>query len=497
MSQFDLLFTRNDHATGIEFAEINLAKPAAAGMFLTQNPSSGALSWSKTLETPVINGTVSGTALITDLSSNPAAGKLLDALTAKNYMDQLIGANDAMVYKGGIDCSANPNYPAGEIGWTWKVTVAGKIGGASGTVVEAGDTIICSENNSGGTEATVGSKFTIIQGNIDGALYDGLFSSTGLLKRTGVKTYTVITDESSKWNLAYSWGNHASAGYATAANLTSHVNNAAKHVADAPVFGTETRAFVLSIKTGESVASWRLLDWSDIDNIPENISIDGHTHAIADVTGLQTALNSKSDTGHGHAVVTTSADGFMSAADKTKLNGIASNANNYSLPTASSTVLGGVKIGSRISISSGVISADVQSDNNFTTTLLNKLNGIEAGANNYSHPTGDGNLHVPATGTSNNNKVLKAGSTAESLSWGQVAWTEITGKPSTFPASAHTHTIAQITGLQTALDSKPTVVSAPSAYNSTGTAGTIAYDANYVYVCVATNTWRRSALAKW
>jgi hypothetical protein len=160
-------------------------------------------------------------------------------------------------------------------------------------------------------------------------------------------------------------------------------------------------------------------------------------------------------------------------------------------------VLGGVKIGSRITINSGVISADVQSDNNFTTTLLNKLNGIEAGANNYSHPTGDGNLHVPATGTSNNNKVLKAGATAGSLSWDQVAWTEITGKPSTFPASAHTHTIAQITGLQTALDSKPTVVSAPSAYNSTGTAGTIAYDANYVYVCVATNTWRRSALAKW
>ena len=45
-------------------------------------------------------------------------------------MNQLIGANDAMVYKGGIDCSANPNYPAGQVGWTWKVTAAGKIGGA-------------------------------------------------------------------------------------------------------------------------------------------------------------------------------------------------------------------------------------------------------------------------------------------------------------------------------------------------------------------------------
>jgi hypothetical protein len=493
MSQFDLLFTRNDHATGIEFAEINLAKPAAAGMFLTQNPTSGALSWSKTLESPVLNGTVSGTALITDLSSNPSAGKLLDALTAKNYMDQLIGANDAMVYKGGIDCSSNPNYPAGEIGWTWKVTVAGKIGGASGTVVEAGDTIICSENNSGGTEATVGSKFTIIQGNIDGALYDGLFGSVGLLKRTGVKTYAVVTDSSANWNTAYSWGNHASAGYATAANLTSHINDGSKHV---PANGTTNNKKVLTATATAGTFTWAFVDWEDIANKPSLAAYE-HNHSMLDVVGLLEALSQKSDTSHVHAAATTSVNGFMSAADKTKLNGIATGANNYSLPTASSTVLGGVKIGSRITISSGVISADVQSDNNFTTTLLNKLNGIEAGANNYSHPTGDGNLHVPATGTSNNNKVLKAGATAGSLSWDQVAWTEITGKPSTFPASAHTHTIAQITGLQTALDSKPTVVSAPSAYNSTGTAGTIAYDANYVYVCVATNTWRRSALAKW
>jgi hypothetical protein len=35
----------------------------------------------------------------------------------------------------------------------------------------------------------------------------------------------------------------------------------------------------------------------------------------------------------------------MSAADKSKLNGISSGANNYSLPLASSTTRGGIKIG--------------------------------------------------------------------------------------------------------------------------------------------------------
>ncbi|MBJ6360438.1 hypothetical protein ACFOQM_03795 [Paenibacillus sp. GCM10012307] len=60
-----------------------------------------------------------------------------------------------------------------------------------------------------------------------------------------------------------------------------------------------------------------------------------------------------------------------------------------------------------------------------------KLDGIAAGANNYTHPAGDGNLHVPATGTGNNSKVLKAGSTAGSAAWGNVAFSEVTAKPTT------------------------------------------------------------------
>ena len=55
---------------------------------------------------------------------------------------------------------------------------------------------------------------------------------------------------------------------------------------------------------------------------------------------------------HGHGGATQSAAGFMSAADKKKLDGIAEGANKYSLPTATSSVLGGVKTGAN----SGVLS---------------------------------------------------------------------------------------------------------------------------------------------
>ena len=67
-----------------------------------------------------------------------------------------------------------------------------------------------------------------------------------------------------------------------------------------------------------------------------------------------------------YSAATTSAAGLMSAADKTKLNGIAAGANAYSLPTATSTVLGGVKVGSNITLSSGVISL---TKSNVTTAL--------------------------------------------------------------------------------------------------------------------------------
>lgn len=39
--------------------------------------------------------------------------------------------------------------------------------------------------------------------------------------------------------------------------------------------------------------------------------------------------------------------------------------------------------------------------------------------------------------------------------------------------------------------------SAPAAANSTGTTGTIAWDGDYVYVCVATDTWKRANLSTW
>jgi hypothetical protein len=42
-----------------------------------------------------------------------------------------------------------------------------------------------------------------------------------------------------------------------------------------------------------------------------------------------------------------------------------------------------------------------------------------------------------------------------------------------------------------------TTSSTPASATATGTVGQIKWDANYIYVCVATNTWKRAALTTW
>jgi hypothetical protein len=300
--------------------------------------------------------------------------------------------------------------------------------------------------------------------------------------------------------------------------------------------------------------------WADITDKPTTFAPSAHTHAIADITNLQTTLNGKANTSHIHSEATSSTDGFMSAADKSKLDTIAPNANNYSHPTGdgnlhvpatgtsnNNKVLKAGATAGTIAWSTFAYSDLTGIPSTFTpsahthlwdditdkptaftpsahthlwaditdkpstfapsthTHAIGDVTGLQAALNdkasnthshtdattsasgfmsatdktklndlsNYTHPTTDGNLHVPATGTSNNNKVLKAGATAGSLAWGSVAYSELTGtpssftpsahthlwaditdKPSTFAPSAHTHAIADVTGLQTALNGK-------------------------------------------
>lgn len=134
-------------------------------------------------------------------------------------------------------------------------------------------------------------------------------------------------------------------------------------------------------------------------------------------TTMATELGKKVDKVTGKGLSTND----YTTAEKDKLGGIEANANNYSLPVATSTALGGVKSGTDITIdASGNVSVNDDSHNHvisnvdglqtaldgkvstvtgkglstndYTTAEKNKLANIAANANNYSLPAAGSSL---------------------------------------------------------------------------------------------------------
>jgi hypothetical protein len=130
----------------------------------------------------------------TTLAANSDA-KIATQKATKAYVDAVLDANNAFTYKGVIDASTNPNYPAASAGHTYKISVAGKIGGASGVNVEIGDTITCLvDGSAANTQALVGANWIILQTNIDGAVVGPASSTAANLPTFSGTTGKVIQD---------------------------------------------------------------------------------------------------------------------------------------------------------------------------------------------------------------------------------------------------------------------------------------------------------------
>ena len=115
---------------------------------------------------------------------------------------------------------------------------------------------------------------------------------------------------------------------------------------------------------------------------------------------------------HRHDNATTEADGFMSTAMVEKLNGIESGANAYVLPEASATQLGGIKVGKNLTMTNGVLDATdtIYEDATTSTSGLmsgadkTKLDGIADGATKVIVDTELSNSSINAI----QNKAVKA-----------------------------------------------------------------------------------------
>jgi hypothetical protein len=86
----------------------------------------------------------------------------------KAYID--LAVTGLLDFKTSTNASGNPNYPAASKGDAYVVNVAGKIGGASGKSVDVGDVYFAIADNAGGTEASVGTSWIVLEHNLVGAL---------------------------------------------------------------------------------------------------------------------------------------------------------------------------------------------------------------------------------------------------------------------------------------------------------------------------------------
>lgn len=158
--------------------------------------------------------TGSGTADLLDLDTDTAMTANSDTrVPTQKAVKTLVNnaVTGLLELKGSTDCSANPNYPAASKGDAYVVSVSGKIGGASGTSVAAGDVFFATADNAGGTQASVGSSWdTIVHSGGTGSAItakdEGSNLTTGMTSINFVGSGVVATNSGTDVTVTISGG---------------------------------------------------------------------------------------------------------------------------------------------------------------------------------------------------------------------------------------------------------------------------------------------------
>jgi hypothetical protein len=117
---------------------------------------------------PVASPAFTGTPTAPTPTGGDNTTKIATTAFVKAALD--LAVTGLLEFMGDLDASSNPNYPSANKGDAYVISVAGKVGGASGKSVDVGDMVLAKADNAGGTEASVGTSWTVIEHNLVGAL---------------------------------------------------------------------------------------------------------------------------------------------------------------------------------------------------------------------------------------------------------------------------------------------------------------------------------------
>ena len=176
---------------------------------------------------------------------------------------------------------------------------------------------------------------------------DGDFGSEGLMKRgSSAGSYSIVTDDSSNWNTAYGWGDHSGAGYLTSVATANIGANAV------------TLAKIKNLAKGRIIVG-------NSSNVTSELSVGTVGHVLTVQTGSTLGWSAPSGGG-----------------------------SSYSLPTSSTSTLGGVKLGSDTQLTQSYNAGGAGSSNRTYPVQLNSSNQMGVSVpwsnSNTTYSAGDG-----------------------------------------------------------------------------------------------------------
>ena len=361
------------------------------------------------------------------------------------------------------------------------------------------------------------------------AIRDADFTTNGIMKRSGAGVYTSITDNTANWDTAFGWGNHASQGYLT--QLPVH----GLGVHTGVTLTTETAGDLLRY-SGTQWENWApdyaTQTWVQSQNyfvgIPSEV-VQGNSKAEVIGTGqldgeFKVTLQDATYTGAGKISFRQYTDGNYNI---TELNpytdgNVSGNSrlilNNTVTTNAWSEIQfkkSGAGTGTstiRSNPGTDVQFYPVDGNNDFsisatgTYTRLNAFIGGTLTAGGLTYPTVNGTNGQVLTSDGAGNVAWAAGGggggasvtiadTPPAASAGDLWWESDTGRLKIYYQD--TDTIQWVDVNAPLRQDRIATTGAPSAASDTGVAGDIRYDSGYVYIAVATNTWKRAALTTW
>lgn len=188
----------------------------------------------------------------------------------------------------------------------------------------------------------------------------------------------------------------------------------------------------LSAKQGKILSDLiadKTVTWDTLQNKPTTFTPSAHSHAIANVTGLQAQLDSKASSAHTHSIANIS---NLQAQLDSKAS------SSHSHPISAVTNL-------TTELNKKSNTGHTHDDRYYTETEINSL---------LSGKTNNGHTHTIANVTNLTNELNKKSDSGHTHDGRYYTETEVNNLLATKASSSHTHTIANITGLQGQLDSK-------------------------------------------